>query len=285
MKKSTIQVTKEELDILEKKFEQYIIPLEKDTVKFQVVLSNTRIIAFLDGTLEISGTADNVVISYINDILHNVSFPAIGVNISGKKDFFGPITLATAVVGKKELELLNKLELKKDIEVTDFLAMKYGKYLSTHIKHTVTIIDPKKYNSYRKQNYSRGKVLMHYTNLICKSISKNCPYPFIIERYMEPKFFYAQVTRLKSFTNDIAFFTEANNYHVACVVAGIISRYYYLITMEKYNKLSDKFLIKGQNVHAFNQYKELIHEPFFWDIAKIDPVLKAKRKKEENAAK
>ena len=125
---------------------------------------------------------------------------------------------------------------------------------------------------------------MHYTNLICKSIATECDYPFVIEKYMEPKYFYAQVTRLKSFTNNMAFFKEANNYHVACVVANIISRYYYLITMEKYNKVSDKFLIKGFNENAFNQYKELIREPYFWDIAKIDPVLKAKHKKEENAS-
>ena len=283
MKKSTIQVTKEELEILEKEFSEYVIPLEKDTVKFQVVISNTRIIAFLDGTLEISGTADEIIINYTNNVLYNVDFPAIGVNISGKKDFFGPITLATAIVGPKEFALLNKLNLAKGTEVTDFLAMKYGKYLSTHIKHTVTIIDPKKYNNYRKQSYSRGKVLTHYTNLVCKSIAKGSKYPFLIEGFMEPKFFYAQVTRLKSFSNDMAFFTPANNYHVACVVANIISRYYYLITMEKYNKLSGEFLIKGFNENAFNQYKKLIHESYFWDIAKIDPVLKAKRKKEEKA--
>lgn len=285
MKKSTMLLSNEELDILEERFKDYKVELIDERVKFQVVIANTRLIAYKDEKLFISGTACEIIVDYINYLLKNKNFDAIGVNVAGLSDIFGPIVVCAAKIEASDMEIIEKLKLTNTTRITDIFVLRYGKILLKHIKHTVTILDAGKYNEYRSKAYHRGKILMHYTNLVCKKLANEYEQmPLIIEEYMKPKYFYAQVTRLKSFQNDFAFFTDAKDFHISALVATIIARYYYLVKMEEYNKTANEVLIKGKTELSVKQFISLRHEAYIEQIAKLD-YLKKKTAKSTIALK
>ncbi len=68
----------------------------------------------------------------------------IGVDESGKGDYFGPLVIAACYVGSEHLAELDGVKDSK--KLTDALAMKYAAVIKRTCPHSVIAIGPEKYN-------------------------------------------------------------------------------------------------------------------------------------------
>ena len=70
----------------------------------------------------------------------------IGIDESGKGDFFGPLCVAGVFGGKSEIERLIQIGVKDSKKITDSAILKMGKEIESFCSHYVIKLHPTKYN-------------------------------------------------------------------------------------------------------------------------------------------
>ncbi len=77
----------------------------------------------------------------------------IGVDESGKGDYFGPLVVGGVYADRSDLKTLLDLKVKDSKEMTDKRVLKLFPIICAKLKHSVVIIGPEKYNMlYEKMN-------------------------------------------------------------------------------------------------------------------------------------
>ncbi len=76
----------------------------------------------------------------------NVFIPHIGVDESGKGDFFGPLCVAGVLVNEKNAELFASLGIKDSKKITDKKILELESKIKAAVPHTVIVISNKRYN-------------------------------------------------------------------------------------------------------------------------------------------
>jgi ribonuclease HIII len=84
--------------------------------------------------------------SFTNPHLHFDKTPRIGVDESGKGDFFGPLCIAGFFAESKEFDDLLKIGVKDSKTLNDSTIEKIAKKLKEHFQYHVIVISPKRYN-------------------------------------------------------------------------------------------------------------------------------------------
>lgn len=72
--------------------------------------------------------------------------PRIGIDESGKGDFFGPLCIAGVYGAKKEIERLIKIGVRDSKQIKDGEILKLGREIESFCSHYVIRINPPKYN-------------------------------------------------------------------------------------------------------------------------------------------
>lgn len=76
----------------------------------------------------------------------NVFIPHIGVDESGKGDFFGPLCIAGVLVDERAAELFINLGIKDSKKITDKKILELEPKIKANAPHTIIAISNKKYN-------------------------------------------------------------------------------------------------------------------------------------------
>lgn len=76
----------------------------------------------------------------------NVFIPHIGVDESGKGDFFGPLCIAGVLVDERAAELFIDLGIKDSKKITDKKILELEPKIKANAPHTIIAISNKKYN-------------------------------------------------------------------------------------------------------------------------------------------
>lgn len=101
----------------------------------------------------------------------------IGVDESGKGDFFGPLCIAGVYASGDAVLELTKMGIKDSKALSDAMALKLAKEISKNFVHSIVRINPKRYNELYEQFRNLNSLLGwgHATiieNLVAKT---NCP--------------------------------------------------------------------------------------------------------------
>ena len=72
--------------------------------------------------------------------------PHIGVDESGKGDFFGPLCVAGVLVDERGSELFLKLGIKDSKKISDKKILELEPQIKANAEHTVIVISNKRYN-------------------------------------------------------------------------------------------------------------------------------------------
>ena len=76
----------------------------------------------------------------------NVFIPHIGVDESGKGDFFGPLCVAGVLVDEKNAEFFKSLGIRDSKKITDKKILELETKIKANAPHTVIVIANKRYN-------------------------------------------------------------------------------------------------------------------------------------------
>jgi len=191
-----------------------------------------------------------------------------GSDEAGKGDFFGPLTVCTFVLGKKEQELL-KLNIKdskklKNEEITDI----YKKVLTDHpSSFSVVRIMPERYNSFYTDLAQKGRNLNFmlgwaHSKAISELIAKRDDIKTIlIDKFSDnPSINGMALSAAKGLPVNFKVRAEQDP---AVAIASIIARAVYMESLEKIseNVLSGRFrLVPGSGETADLLFSQIIDE-------------------------
>ncbi len=83
----------------------------------------------------------------------------MGVDESGKGDYFGPLVVAGLYADRSDLKTLYEMKIKDSKEMTDKQVMRLYPVLCAKFKHSVVIIGPEKYNILYEKMSNLNKIL------------------------------------------------------------------------------------------------------------------------------
>jgi ribonuclease HIII len=108
---------------------------------------------------------------------HDLDLTArIGIDESGKGDFFGPLCVAGVYAQGKELAELQKIGVKDSKKLTDVSIAKIAKQIRAHFAYQVIKINPAKYNELYEQFRNLNRLLAwgHATAIEQLSLKTEC---------------------------------------------------------------------------------------------------------------
>lgn len=98
--------------------------------------------------------------------------PRIGVDESGKGDFFGPLCIAGVYAGPKELEKLLKIGVKDSKTFNDTTIIKMANEIRAAVPHHIVRISPAKYNVLYSQFANLNLLLAWAHATVIEALSK-----------------------------------------------------------------------------------------------------------------
>lgn len=176
---------------------------------------------------------------------HNVS--SIGSDEVGTGDFFGPLVVTAAYVSIDNIKFLEELGVKDSKKMSDETILKVVPKIIKKIPYETKILSNKEYNSMysEKINMNTFKALMH-NEVLYKLREKQNDYDYIIvDQFVNPKKYYEYLSNEGNIVKDITFMTKAEDKNLAVACGSLISRYTFLLELDKLGEKYNMFLPKG----------------------------------------
>jgi ribonuclease HIII len=83
----------------------------------------------------------------------------LGIDESGKGDFFGPLVIAGVLTSKSDAERLSRAGVRDSKKITDKKILELAMWIETNFIHSVVIIGPEKYNQLYQKIANLNKLL------------------------------------------------------------------------------------------------------------------------------
>ena len=91
--------------------------------------------------------------------VQDIPFPHIGVDESGKGDYFGPLVIGGVLATEENAKLFSELGIKDSKKLTDEKIIKLAGYIKAHAVHSVVVIGNDKYNTLYDKFQNLNKLL------------------------------------------------------------------------------------------------------------------------------
>lgn len=176
---------------------------------------------------------------------HNVS--SIGSDEVGTGDFFGPLVVTATYVSTNNIKFLEELGVKDSKKMSDETILKVVPKIIEKIPYETKILSNEEYNNMYsdKINMNTFKALMH-NEVLYKLEKKYKNYDYIIvDQFVNPKKYYEYLKEEENVIKNITFMTKAEDKNLAVACGSLISRYTFLLELDKLGEKYDMFLPKG----------------------------------------
>lgn len=212
---------------------------------------------------EILGTFE-----YGNSIDRN---PRIGVDESGKGDFFGPLCIAGVYAGPEELEKLLKIGVKDSKTLNDVTILKMAQAIRATVPHHIIRISPAKYNVLYTQFANLNLLLAWAHATVIEALSKETG----CNRAHIDQFSHLPIVEkaLKKKSLEIEFTKKTKGESDPVVAAAsILARAAFITGMEQLSKSIGLELPKGASKLVVKIGQKLLRErgqAFLKEVAKV----------------
>lgn len=198
----------------------------------------------------------------------------IGSDEVGTGDYFGPIVVTASYVDIKDKFMLNELGIRDSKKITDEKIRSIAPKIINKIPHTTFILHPHEYNEKGITNMNKIKAILHNKVLYNLVNKGNYDYKYIVvDQFALPKKYFEHINNVPEKITNITFTTHAEDKCLSVAVSSIISRYIFLLEMDK---LSDELgmpILKGAGDGVDKQGLDIVKKYGFnklKDIAKLN---------------
>lgn len=195
----------------------------------------------------------------------------IGVDESGKGDFFGPLCIAGFFAEGEEVKQLSKIGVKDSKNLSDSLILKIAKNLRANFQYHVIVITPKRYNEmYQSFNNLNNLLAWGHATIIETMIHKTGCKNVIIDQFAKEGVVISALKRKKIETPLIQRHRAEEDLVVAA--ASILARAAFLENLDLLSNQIGTTLPKGGARATIEVGKKLLTEKgieIFSHIAKI----------------
>ncbi len=161
----------------------------------------------------------------------------IGVDESGKGDFFGPLVVAGCYVGPEHLAELDGVQDSK--KLTDKRALELARIIRATCPYEVLVIMPRRYNELYSEIKNLNRLLEWGHAKVIEEVQRKSPCKLAIsDRFADPRGLIAKLKK-KGVDIELRSYVRAES-DIAVAAASILARAGFLM---KLKELSDEFAI------------------------------------------
>lgn len=180
-----------------------------------------------------------------NTDYYNIS--SIGSDEVGTGDFFGPIVVTASYVSIEDIPFLEKLGVKDSKKMSDETILKIVPDIINRIKYKSVVLSNEEYNSLHSSgiNMNAIKALLH--NRVLYDLEKEIKdYDYVIvDQFVNQKKYFEYLKNENDVFKNITFMTKAEDKNLAVACGSLISRYKFLLELDKLGEKYDMFFPKG----------------------------------------
>lgn len=181
--------------------------------------------------------------------------PHVGVDESGKGDFFGP--LCTAAIFAEKTSELTKLGVKDSKKLNDPLILKIAEKLEKSYPHSIIRIGPEKYNQLYKKFGNLNLLLgWAHATAICEVLEKTSCKRVIIDQFAA-EHVVENALKQKKMSCELIQRTKGEQ-DLVVAAASILARATFVRGMKSLSKQFDFELPKGAGSHVIVAGKNLV---------------------------
>ncbi len=194
----------------------------------------------------------------------------IGSDEVGTGDYFGPIVVTASYVDIKNKFMLEELGIKDSKKITDDKIRSIAPIIINKIPHTSYILHPKEYNEKGITNMNKVKAILHNKVLYSLVSKDNFDYKKIVmDQFVYPKKYFEHINNIKDKITNITFTTHAEDKCLSVAVSSIISRYIFLLEMDKLSEELSMPLCKGAGENVDKQGIDIVKKYGFDKLKEI----------------
>ena len=184
---------------------------------------------------------------------------SIGSDEVGTGDYFGPIVVTATYVEKKNIDFLLELGVKDSKKMNDNDIRKVVPEIIKKIPYNTFILTNSKYNELYNSNMNMNKMKAILHNKVLSGFVNKHNYDYIVvDQFENPKSYYNHLKDAKFKVYGITFLTKAEDQCLSVACASIISRYIFLMEMDKISKDIGMDIPKGASDIVDSFGKEVV---------------------------
>ena len=172
---------------------------------------------------------------------------SIGSDEVGTGDFFGPIVVTASYVTKEDIAFLEDLGVKDSKKMSDETILKIVPKIMDKIKYKSITLNNEEYNYMHSKgiNMNAIKAILHNKVLFeLKNEVDNYDY-IIVDQFVNQKKYFEYLKDEENIVKDITFMTKAEDKNLAVACGSLISRYKFIMELDRLGEKYDMFLPKG----------------------------------------
>ena len=157
----------------------------------------------------------------------------IGVDESGKGDFFGPLCIAGVLVDDKSEKLFTELGIKDSKKIADKKILQYEKLIKENAPHSVVIISNPKYNELYAKIKNLNKLLAWGHARVIENICEKhkCEYA-LSDQFGDEKFIKSALME-EGRKIELRQMVKAESADIAVAAASVLARAAYVHKMDE----------------------------------------------------
>lgn len=159
----------------------------------------------------------------------------LGLDESGKGDYFGPLVLAGAVVSDKDMDMVMKAGVADSKKLTDNTIGRIFRELSGKMVYRVRVIEPAEYNRLYNHHKNLNRLMMDEYRKLIESFKEKEYDRIILDKFSSSDRQNGELQR--SLKKEITIVVRAEE-NPSVALASIIARYYFV---EWINTRSEKY--------------------------------------------
>lgn len=176
-------------------------------------------------------------------------YDAIGSDEVGTGDYFGPIIVTATLVNKDTRKLLEELKIMDSKKMTDDKIRRCAPIIMNKIPYVTFTLSNEKYNELSNKGFNMNKIKAVLHNRVLYELSnKGFNYhKIIVDQFTTPRsyFSYLKQENITDKVTKITFLTKGESKHLSVAAASVISRYLFLIEMDKLSSKYNTTILKG----------------------------------------
>ena len=184
----------------------------------------------------------------------------IGSDEVGTGDFFGPVTVAAAMVKKEDITFLRSLGVDDSKRLTDEMIMNIAPQLIKRLAVAHISLSLEKYNALIARGYNMNAIKAILHNKVLSTLLETHPdvENVYVDQFCEPEKYFSYLENSKNIVTKIFFKTKGESYFPSVAAASIIARYSFL---SKLKEMSEKYKMEipfGASVAVDRFAKEFV---------------------------
>lgn len=281
MSNISLKLSKEKIDNIKNTFKEYIKNNPNEYMDTFIQKDGLTISIYKSGQVVFQGED---AIFYGSSFIETKFNRQAGSDEVGTGDYFGPVVVCACILEESDQDIINKYHITDSKKMDDEHILSIGENLIKNVKHSLLILDNKKYNEVHKtNNLNMIKAKMHnqaYLNLKAKGYS--IPSACYVDDFCGKCNYYEYLKNEKDVFHELIFETKAELKYPAVSVASCIARFAFLKKMEEISDRYDMFFHKGASNEVDEDANTFVKK---YGIDRLSEVAKLHFKNTENIKK